>query len=115
MLVGHDANQALKQPTESGDAGHPKIYFGILGHSSKKALRADHNILRYNYCVSIVGCMTTTTCFPHTKLASMHFCSDSEATLQNIPVAIVVCSPHVTFHVSQQFQVLIWRATVESE
>ena len=42
VLVSHDANQALKQPTESVvGAAHPKIYYGILGRSSKQALRAE--------------------------------------------------------------------------
>ena len=45
VLVGHDANQAVKQPNESVVAAHPKIYFGILGCSSKQALRADKEIL----------------------------------------------------------------------
>ena len=37
VLVGHDANQAPKQHTESvgpsriETAGHPEIYYGILG------------------------------------------------------------------------------------
>ena len=42
VLVAHDANQALKQHPDVVDgAAHPKIYFGILGCSSKQALRAD--------------------------------------------------------------------------
>ena len=48
VLVGHDANQAPNQSPECRrvvTAGHPKIYFGILGRSSKQALRADKSTL----------------------------------------------------------------------
>ena len=88
-----------KIPTNDDKSGaiRPTLILGPWGVGIKFRLS-----VQFRSCLAVLqGCIDTATCLPHSKPVFVLFYDDSEAMLQNIPMATTLCSRYVLFEVRQ--------------